>query len=743
MQAGDLVASDVAEFTSRILVNGVERETTTWNVDRDLTGDLPDQVVAVHGVMQATGTIDWTAPEDVSDGARNPWNPSAGWVPARGDRVEIYVSDGVTEWRQFTGVIDQTTGSTNGGFRSTIVDRVDDLSVEVNHEPLLAIMPPIAFDGSEDWRRIGLHPLYFIDYALRQAGFYATPPQENIANLYAPLQGSLWPHRGTLRHHPGHQSTNTLTPWGLGRTNFEATYDPVSNFPMSDPTQITMMIAPDHAAPADFYLDYGARAHHLRLHVNASRQARAYKNDVEICRLNLGDAMVVNMLAKDGVISLRTNLGDEAAGSFSASGSGMSSIVVNSAEGSSVAGLQVSHPHHTSQEHQPTRWTPSARYDTDSLRLAGIINASPNIENRKAHNLLKEINDALLASMWIDEHGVMQWVMSDRLRMKPAVHTINTLDDVLQLDWETSLLQSASRVRITGKDPAITRGRWRTTILATGGRESLKSGDEVDVFLEAASGEDWIMPSYSFLEVGSTVGIWGSYNNPAYSVVGLYLTDDGGETERTGLGCDIETTRLGHQKALITYRAGNWPSDVEGVIETSPTSGGLWPKNQRSGIPRIVGMGKIEWIDSSINIEGPGGPGPELVHDTGYWANRTTSDSTKTNIAEYLASQVTVPQPVIRGLDIAPDPRLQLSDVINIESKDYMGVTLRALVVGKSTGFDNTGLHQSLTVRIIGSETTFTTFEQFQEELPGANLTYAQWQTLGPTPQTFNQFNRE
>lgn len=739
MQAGALLKSDVMAYTDRVLVNGTQRPHLSWSIDRELSGDLPAQVVAVSGLTQASGSIEWSSGKDLEDGARNPWNKATGWLPARGDRVEIFTGDGLTEWKKFHGVIDRTSGNVGQGFRSTLIDDYDRLSTEVSHEALMSIMPPLAWDGSEPYRLIGLHPLYYVDYALRMARFYATPPREPNTNLYAPLQGSLWPNYGFLRA-SGTHGFNTVTPWGLGRRDFAVTYDPIDPRPMSSRTQLSMMIAPDHAGPVDFFIDYGSTANHLRLNVNSSRLAIAMKNGVEVCRLPMGAATVISMLCTGGVLSLQTDLGASASGTFTNSGGSMSAIRVSASANASVAGLQVSHPQSAAAEHMSTRWVPSAVLDATSLVLTGVISAGPTIEKRRVDDLLREINDAVLASMWIDEHGVMQWVASDTLRRRPVSRAISTKDDIFGLSWEDGLLQSSSKVTVTGKRPSITRGRWRSLVLARGGGGSLKSGDVQEMFLEPAGDEDWVMPSFSFIEVGGSGGIWSTYNNPAYSATGLYYTADGGTTDVAGLSCTITTEQIGLQKCLVKYVAGTWPSDVEGVIGTSPTAPGLWPKNRNQDLPRLIGRGRIQWTEESVSVTGVGGPGPEMVHDAGVWANRTDSTNMLSSLAEYLAGQTSVPQPVITGLEIVYDPRLQLGDVVSVESPDLMGVELAALVIGISESAGGT-FSQSLSVRIISATSTFTTYAELNDSLPGTSLTYAQWQALGPLPQTYAQFN--
>src|SRR5690606_23757422 len=105
-------------------------------------------------------------------------------------------------------------------------------------------------------------------------------------------------------------------------------------------TQLSLMVAPDHASPADVYVDYGA-GHIIRLTINSTRVAIALKNGVEVCRVTMGAATIVSLLAKDGQISLATNGGGTSSGAFTASGTGMSGVRINASASSSIAGLQL------------------------------------------------------------------------------------------------------------------------------------------------------------------------------------------------------------------------------------------------------------------------------------------------------------------------------------------------------------------------------------------------------------------
>lgn len=277
-------------------------------------------------------------------------------------------------------------------------------------------------------------------------------------------------------------------------------------------------------------------------------------------------------------------------------------------------------------------------------------------------------------------------------------------------------------------------------VLARGSGETMKSGDEVEVFLESESDEDWIMPAFDTLQVGGEANIWGPANNPAYSLTGLYFTSDGGTTSISGLKCEISTKEMGYQKLMVKYVAGNWPSDVEGVLATSPTNELVWPKNRNQPLPRLIGRGKIKWVEEEVTATGAGGPGPELVHDAGVWANRADSKEMLERYAAYIQSQTATPKPTITGLSVAPDPRLQLGDVVAIDSPNLMGVSLRALIVGVSNNFGDR-FEQSLSVRIISTETSYTTYAEYNEALGGNSMSYQQWQALGPVPQSYQEFN--
>lgn len=739
MQAGDLVSSDAQAFTSRVLVAGVQREVVSWSVNRELSGDLPAQVVAASGITQATGSIVF-AGEDVEGTARNPWNKSTGWLPAEGDRVEIYAGDGVTEWKQFHGLIDRTSGSIGEGFQSTIIDDYDSLSVRFEHDSILRVMPPLA-DG--DARRgVGLSTYYYVNAAARNAGYFCTPPHEYDAAVTVPAQGSMWPVHGTFRSggnytgDGGSHHSSWTAPWGMSAGNFNIIYGPRVSYPSTTPVQLTAMVAPDHAGTF-FWTAYYGPSNTFGVSVTGARNAYARINGTVVASIVLGSATTFTALYKDGVATLRTDDGRESSGVGVVGGTNLSSVATTADESTRVAGLQVSHPNSASREFASLGFVPNfvPDYRSGALLLLGLMDAGPAIVGETTQGVLERISKATLSPMWIDEAGVLRFANSPLLRALLPVRTVTTLDDVTSLDWEAGLLSSRSRVRVQGRKPAINFSLFRTRV-AYRGSGSLSSGDVDEQFIGPEDDQDWVMVDSTLTMLGPTN--WGLYNANVDSVSGVYYEQDGNVISATGKSVDVTLQKLGLRQYKLTHTASAFPAGVTAQLATHPDSVDLYPRNRNQGLPRINARALVEWADEEVTPTAAGGIGPELVHEAEYWVSRTNETEILERIASYIQSQTTTPSPTITGLSIDPDPRLQLGDRITISSPDFMGVSLNALIVGVDSSFGGS-YEQSLTVRVTGATTTFTTYAEFNKA--GGALTYQQWQALGPVPQTYAEFN--
>lgn len=731
--------TNVKSFASRVIVNGAARPHISWSDDREISGDLPAQVVAGSGLTQATGSVVWAPLANVSDGSETPWNMKGAWRPRRGDTVVIKEFDGTREWTAFTGVIDKTTGSVGGPMQSTIIDAYDRFSAPLSHEPMMNVMHPAGGGGS--YRGVGLTHTYFVDLAFRAAGFNVTPPQEPHSLLHIPGQSSIWPHRGTcvtagVRTGSASYPVNSYASWGFAVSNAQATYLPDGGTQTAnDPVQLTMVVAEQSAGFA--YLRVGYAGTWLQLSVNANRLATIMLGDTVVASIQLppGDD-VISALVRGYTFTLRSRSGLEAKGAMAFGGSAqISTITVGIDPTARIAGIQVSAPE-AGQEFRSINFQPNAHINVSNVSLMGILRASPAITNKSAASLLDEISSATLSCMWINELGHAQWWPAAAIHGRNAYRTLTTADDIMSLDWEEDLVSSASRVSVKYKQHAVKLSKWPSVRVWQGSANQLESGDELEDFVEPSADEAWLGVAETPIRIGGSN--WDAYNRLRGSFVGVNYTKDGQHHDGAGLVTGITMDKLGPNKYLIKHVAGTYPSDVVANQSTSPNHVLLWENRRDKPLPDIGAHAQVKWTDQTYSPSQAGGAGPELEHDTGVWVPATTVPS----VFNYLAGQTATPQPVIRGMDIVPNPRLMLGDMVIIRSTQYLGIELKALVVGVSRSHDASGFTQSLDVRVTDASKLTETYAEFHSNMSGSQVTYAGWQQQSPLPPlTYGQFN--
>lgn len=725
MQAGNLVSSDVSAFTSRVLVSGVERAHESWSINREIVGDLPEQVVGGSGIKQATGTIVWADQPDVSDTAPNPWNAGAGWLPKPGEQVIIRVGDGVSEWRQFVGVIDETTGDVGGSPQSTIIDYTDWLNRPFNHSTMLRLHPPKT-EGAA-YMGVGLSPAYLIDRLFRRASMFATPAMEPGVVMSAPLQTSTWPEYGIITA-AGSDSTggsthggNERVEWGWALRNFTATYTPQGSISRSDPVQMTAMASAAHAGSFTMDANYGAMK--LRLWINSGRAAVAMLDGAEVCRLPLGEGTIVSLLVKNGLWTLKTNTGRTATGTrVLPAGDALASVIIIGDTGSRIAGVQVAKPTALS-EFQSVNHQPSA-YQESGI-LLGIQDAMPSIVNRTVADVLDEISKATLSPFWYNEEGKLVMYGSDVLRKQPPVQTVTTLDDITKLSWTDSRLGVRSNVTVKYQYPAINRSRYANVLLWQGSGETMVSGQEKELFAKESNDEDWVEPDdFTVSNAGGTA----AFNAGRGSWVSTHLEDSsGGFIGSAGYATWSPMRVIDDETRLFKVVVGSLPAGYQLVLATPKEATNYSPRMRGVNMPVLRGRGRVEWADMTLTsaITGPTGF-PALEHEVGPWSVQADDIFIQQRIADFIASQVSTPQPVIENLGVIYDPRRQLGDVITVSSPKLMGVELRCLIVGINNSAADS-FTQSLSVRIISAKSTFTTYDQLAEAWVGGN--YASLQT--------------
>lgn len=707
------MSGTVQGWRTEVRVNGVLRaiESVSWSTE--MAGDMPDQVIASGGIGGASGTIAWAPQTAVQARPVSPWAKVANWPPSPGDLVQVRVSDGVTWWNRFTGVIDKTTGDASS-YQSSVIDFRDRITGTFTHQALLRHMVPNIEDGS--YRSIGLNFWYPLTSALRSAGFCNVPQVEAPSAFSAPMQGSAWPEAGNTWAITGTAfgtgPSFFSTEFGYAAGDFSATYAPRLTEPTSTPVQLTMVVPGTHSGVTTLDVAYGAGSGTIRMRVNNGRGVEAFFSpngsapwtSVAVVGGSAASVTtVVQLLIKGGVWDLRTSNGASSTGTQSLGTGNMSNVYVAADAAARVAGVQVSHPATSTREFASLGFVPSMRFQASGL--ASTMDMMPALKGRSISDLFNEITAATLTAAWWDESGALILRPSDSLRSTSPSWTINTNLDVTSLAWEDSLQAIRSSVNVKWMKPAISKGRqWRLEMWS-GAEESVINGDDpVKQFVTPESGVEWFGVDRTVNKLDDTS--WGAFNSRRGSYSGLryeYIegTNAGNEVPTTAASVGVTTENMYSDSLIITTTPIGIPANVEGISATSTVATALRAQLRGKPLPIIRGMGRGEWVDATYTATGAANPSaPVLEHDLGYWGHEYFSgDSVAKRVGDYLAGMVKTPHPTITDLGVMYDPRRQVGDVYTLRS-EWLGIELRVLVTAINEDHGG-GSHQSLTVRVI------------------------------------------
>ena len=746
MQAGSLAGGPVRSIRSYAIVNGVQRPMLDWSVDREIGSDLPAGVAGGTGVVQATGKVTW-APDPVDDGSRSPWNPGMGWVPASGDRIEIWQGDDATSWVQFTGVIDDTTGTVGGTMTSTIVDRIDDLSARADLPPLVDVMPPITTSGA--FRRLRITPRGILVLAMRRGGFYQTPAPEAHSVVDVPAVSTMWPHIGTVTYCTARDNTAVAPEWpdGIFLSNCTANYTPTDPRTGDRAIQMTMHVSAAHAGVATLQAQYGTRYMSLR---SAGSAHLVIIDGTVVCSIprtaSDGD-LVIQALIRNGQARLRTSIGGDATGSAPwGVASAMTEVRIAAEPGSRVNGFIVSHPEQSWHEFANLTWTPTAQITTGTMH--GTMAALRGTRTASVRDVMDDAASALLLPYWIDEAGVMQVIGSDVLRGRFPQVRVTTADDILSLAWRRDLLAHRSAVTVSYKQVAISRHRTPSaSVWEPGSTITLENGESDEQIITPGPDEDWIMVHTGWYSLAQVDQI----NRGRGTWVGGRVTD-GSTSEWTNMGgvtnLEVSLATIGPQAWKITHTAKNLSGSQQIQLRTQSEdfegTSVLWREWYGQNLPILRAKAAFTSVDVDYPTAATGAVGPVLEHDCGLWATSHLAGSETTvvkRIRDFLAEQVKAPHPVITGLSILPDPRLQLGDVITVAS-DLLGVSLRCLIVGKHSTGGRGGHDLSLDVRVLDVTVTAATWQSFEDALPDG-MDYTAFEALWGPSATYTDFNND
>lgn len=710
MLPGNFIGGEVRQLETFGVVNGVRREIVSFDAEADISHAMPNQVSAAGGISARSGKIVWAQSSSVESDGVSPWHKPASWPPSAGDKVQVYTTDGVTSYPRFTGVIDKTSGDVGGDYTSDVIDQRDKFNVLFSHPALLRHHVPYAEDG--DYRSIGLSHWYLLAAALRKARIFNTPPAVAEIAVSVPLQGSVWPESGDLVDargiNPGTHAAFRQSPWGFVGAGFTATYRPRISPTLSQPLLIGIMFPPDASTSdrPEVSVNYGSTIVRLRMVGKTAYGMLGGVTVVTLSGASIGNSNIVSLLVKNGSWTLSSGNGATVSAEMATPGTSSMSLVTVTATYSStsaLAGVQVSCPATVAHETAYNKHVPNLRIVPGGL--ATTMDMSPRLENRNVADLVAEICEATLTAAWWDELGVLQLVSSDRLSAAEVAQTVTTLDDITQMGWEDSLLSVRSKVEVSWKSPSISKGRQQRKELYRGSGDSMVSGDVIEVLAQPDDDTEWFGVDRNLRILNSSN--WSLFNTKRGSFAGYYFSSSGETVSDTGLNIDVKTTPHGVSGLKVKHAAGTFPSDVEANLSTSPTASTLWATLRNQNLPVVRGFGEGKWVDSThvSEILGPA-DAPALQHELGPWGQEyVDGDSVARRLADFIARQVSAPNPTLSGIRVLYDPRRQVGDVVSIAA-GILDVTFRALIVGLSESCTVGEHSQTLAVRIISFDSS-------------------------------------
>lgn len=155
-------------------------------------------------------------------------------------------------------------------------------------------------------------------------------------------------------------------------------------------------------------------------------------------------------------------------------------------------------------------------------------------------------------------------------------------------------------------------------------------------------------------------------------------------------------------------------------------------KSYRSrGLPLLRCMGKGKWSDQEAS---PGITGPswatDLIHDAS-WFIQSRSDALA--LADSIASQVSSPLPMLEGIPIRPDPRLQLGDKVRLDDPDITGLAITGVVCGVSQSVEAGEHTMTISLIVTQVETPSVTLDEFEAFHAGKTLAQLEAEWAGRT----------
>ena len=734
---------DVLRVGATVETGGAVRDVVRASVVREVPSTGPGSLGVPGGFYAASADVTFKELDDpVEVGRVSPWDRTGGWPPVHGDSLRVDAVGGST---RFDGVVEDVTGSALGDVQVTGVDDFDRFNRRVVVEPVGERMPSDEFTVFETKNILQprIRHEWYVDRALRAAGYRFGPEPAHEDALYVPLMGGLLPagDRPHARIHTPYMDGDRLgrgewvrAPWGLGwslwgedaysvrRRTYRWAHNANST---SDFTCGITVARPAPGAPTgEFTLG-------PLIATNAMVQRIVVEVDHDECRINYmgptgvgkllgplyvdwsGDSMDIVLQAYDGWSTFFVDGVDI----------GFVDTHFLAAHDTEMVGL---YGHNATVGHlfAGTKVQTKTLLPRNATLHAGTMFTTELVAGRRvdttALELLREILEATSSLMWITPEGHLHWAHPDGLTSPfgdpdPPVQ-LTSEADLLDLAWKQSIRDVRSKVTVKGQAADVVVARDAQHILWSGPGDTVPRENNrrythtATWWAEPEQNVEWfdihLTQNVRNLRLGRDANVdfmelvgnwWG------------YLSWDSSQNETLHGRAHFAADRVTSQTYKVTHDAVFTGGDgVQQVGFRMPEdyfkkSSHPWALvfNEHP-LPVIRGWGFVRWDDEPELTIGAGPEGAaEYTHDVGWWLQGPD----RAKMAGWLASAVTRSRALIERLPIVPRYDIALGDVVEVLEDKVYGLAAKCLVVGVHETYADGDTSMLLTLRVLAVTT--------------------------------------
>lgn len=729
--------SPARTYYTTVTVEGVVRphepDGITWA--QDITSDLPDTVTAGGQASHRTGTIVWKA-EGVTTRAPSPWYASRAWIPSVGSAVTIDVTDGSgNTYRVFTGVIDTAEGDAHGRWKSNVVSAITGGNRVVRRQAQTQVGGLVA---ENTVGRFATTPVWLVSEINRELGYHSVPPAPAASKviLDAPLQGSTYNYstapnanaQVVVSHRAGFPALHPV--WSSGRDGFGISNALVEWTPRTGggsgagAVGVSLLMYAGHSEDALVTIAHGGEVTYVRARADKTIRVSTYVNQVMTTQdiaipAPTGDGPHrVSVVCRGGQVHVR--IGETMAQVPAPTpAAAISRITLDAGPGSCVAGLQVWHPSSLT-DHHATGWAPTAfyRYGTGTQSTT----LTPSVRDEKAKEVLNDYAGALLSPVWVDHNGNLQIVTGKALHEQTPALTVDALRDVSELSYSMALLDYRPTVEVTYAHAHQTNTgatNYKTTVWqGSGGTVAPDAPDQT--FVEVPDDEEWIGLSDPAAARHLRTLVWEEPD---------FIAGEGswwGYNREDTAGTEFMTTNVSQVVETLTpwvWKVTSSTTEIDGATATTPSHYSATPRRFRGfDLPVYRARSLVRYEDRTVAVATDGVTELDgvLAHDAGKWITTTAA---ATSLAAWIHTMVGNPTPVLDGLKVRFDPRIDVGVKLTVNATGVFGVNFQVLVlsVDHDPGSDTT--------TVLARVTLVTAYRDTLDDVDHAHLgqTLAYW----------------